>query len=135
VGEASLPPVPGVVSLTFTTGLAAVRALVRRGTKEAGLAEERALDLVIAVSEAAANTVQHARSAGTLHIWHNADEIICQITDAGFIKDPLAGSRKPLPSATNGHGLWLVNQVCDQVDLQSDETGTTIRMHMKLQDS
>jgi hypothetical protein len=25
-----------------------------------------------------------------------------------------------------------VNEVCDQVDILSDETGTTIRMHMDL---
>jgi anti-sigma regulatory factor (Ser/Thr protein kinase) len=31
-----------------------------------------------------------------------------------------------------GHGLWIVNQVCDQVEMQSDENGTTIRLHMNL---
>ncbi len=31
-----------------------------------------------------------------------------------------------------GHGLWIVNQVCDQVEMRSDETGTTIRLHMDL---
>jgi anti-sigma regulatory factor (Ser/Thr protein kinase) len=120
------------MSLTFTTDLAAVRALVRRCTKEAGLTEERAIDLVIAVSEVVANTVQHARSAGTLDIWYDANEIICQVTDAGFIGDPLAGARAPLPGASTGYGLWMVNQVCDKVDQHSDETGTTIRMHMNL---
>jgi anti-sigma regulatory factor (Ser/Thr protein kinase) len=126
---------PGAVSLTFTADLAAVRALVRRCTQEVGLAETRAIDLVIAVAEVAANTVRHARTAGTLDIWHDADEIICQITDGGFISDPLAGSHAPPPGATTGHGLWMVNQVCDRVDLRSDETGTTIRMHMNLKAS
>ena len=31
-----------------------------------------------------------------------------------------------------GHGLWIVNQVCDEVEIRSDETGTTIRLHMDL---
>ena len=126
------PSGPAAVSLTFTTDLAEVRALVRRCTKEAGLSEERAVDLVIAVGEVAANTVQHARTAGTLDIWHDADEIICQITDGGFISNRRAGLSPPHPGATSGHGLWMVNQVCDQVDLHSDETGTTVRMHMNL---
>jgi anti-sigma regulatory factor (Ser/Thr protein kinase) len=126
---------PGAVSLTFTTDLAEVRELVRRCTKEAGLSEERAIDLVIAVGEVASNTVQHARTAGTIEIWQDSGEMICQITDAGFISDPLAGSREPLPGATDGYGLWMVNQVCDKVDMHSDEAGTTIRMHMNLKDS
>jgi len=134
MGEPPLSSVLGGVSLTFTTDLAAVRALVRRCTQEAGLSSQRAIDLVIAVSEVAANTVQHARTAGTLDIWKDADEIICQVTDAGFISDPLAGSRAPQPGETAGYGLWMVNQICDQVDLRSDDTGTTIRMHMNLTD-
>lgn len=130
--ELPFPSRPGAVSLTFTTDLAAVRALVRRCTQEAGLSDRRAIDLVIAVSEVAANTFRHARTAGTLDIWRDADEIICQVTDAGFIADPLAGFRAPRLGATTGHGLWVVHQVCDKVDLHSDETGTTIRMHMSL---
>lgn len=130
--EVPPPSVPGAVSLTFTTDLAAVRALVRRCSKAAGLDDKRAMDLVIAVSEVAANTVQHARTSGTLDIWHDADEVVCQVTDAGFISDPHAGTRMPQTGATSGFGLWMVNQVCDKVDMQSDEQGTIIRMHMYL---
>jgi len=120
------------MSLTFTSDLSAVRALVRHCAREAGLSESRAIDLVLAVSEVAANTYQHARSAGTLEIWHNTDEIVCQVRDKGIITDPLAGRRRPAVDAMGGHGLWLVNQVCDRVELRSGESGTTIRLHMFL---
>ena len=132
MSQAPFSPVPGAVSVTFTTDLSAVRALVRSYADKAGLSEERAVDLVIAVSEIAANTVLHARTAGTLDIWHNADQMICQVTDAGYISDPRAGSRAPQPGATAGYGLWMVRQVCDKVDLRSSEAGTSIRMHMNL---
>ena len=49
-----------------------------------------------------------------------------------MITDPLAGQRRPAPDATGGHGLWLVYQVCDLVELRSDASGTTIRMHMAI---
>ena len=62
---------------------------------------------------------------------HDAYEIVCQLHDEGKITDPLAG-RAPSLDANGGHGLWIVNEVCDQVDLRSDETGTTIRLHMAL---
>lgn len=119
--------------MIFTTDLSAVRAHVRTCAREAGLSEARAVDLVLAVGEIAANTVRHARSAGTLDIWHDASEIICRLTDEGFIRDPLAGTRPPPAAALSGHGLWLVRQVCDQVEIRSDETGTTIRLHMFLE--
>jgi anti-sigma regulatory factor (Ser/Thr protein kinase) len=120
------------MSLTFTTDLAAVRALVQNCAQDAGLSDARAIDLVLAVSEIAANTLRHARSAGTLDIWHDANEIVCQIRDKGFIRDPLAGKRRPSADSMGGHGLWLVHQVCDRVELHSDQAGTTIRVHMFL---
>jgi len=120
------------MSYGYTTDLAAVRAVVYRYAKKAGLPEHRAIDLVLAVSEVAANTVRHAKSPGSLKIWYDTQEIICQIEDEGTIYDPLAGRRKPSMDAMGGHGLWIVRQVCDDVEMRSDETGTTIRLHMKL---
>jgi anti-sigma regulatory factor (Ser/Thr protein kinase) len=120
------------MSYGYTTDLAAVRAVVYRYAKQAGLPEHRAIDLVLAVSEVAANTVRHAKSPGALKIWYDTQEIVCQIQDEGTIHDPLAGRRKPSLDAAGGHGLWIVRQVCDDVEMQSDETGTTIRLHMNL---
>jgi anti-sigma regulatory factor (Ser/Thr protein kinase) len=120
------------MSYTYTTDLSAVRAVVHRCAIQAGLPEARAIDLVLAVSEVAANTVRHTTSPGSLKIWSDSDEIICQIQDEGFIADPLAGQRRPSLEAMGGHGLWIVHQVCDEVEMRSDETGTTIRLHMAL---
>jgi anti-sigma regulatory factor (Ser/Thr protein kinase) len=133
-GDGSPPPLaPGAVSsYDYTTDLAAIRAVVHRYAILAGLTEHRAIDLVLAVSEVAANTVRHAQSPGSLKIWYDSNEIVCQIHDEGVITDPMAGRRKPAADAMGGHGLWIVNEVCDQVDMVSDETGTTIRLHMKL---
>lgn len=131
----SLPlPAPrdDAMSYTYRTDLSQVRALVLKHATDAGLPDARANDLVLAVSEVAANTLRHTRSSGTLTIWHDPDEIICEIHDEGVITDPLAGRRAPPPDALGGHGLWLVHQVCDLVELRSDNTGTTIRMHMSV---
>ena len=126
------PPADLAVSHTYRTDLSKVRALVRQQASAAGLTESRASDLVLAVSEVAANTLRHTASSGTLTIWHDQDEIVCEIRDEGMITDPLAGQRRPAADALGGHGLWLVHQVCDLVELRSDATGTTIRMHMKI---
>ena len=117
---------------TYRSDLSQVRALVLEQAREAGLAEGRANDLVLAVSEVAANTLRYTQGPGTLAIWHDADEVVCEIRDSGTITDAQAGQRKPAAGASGGHGLWLVRQVCDLVELTSDASGTIIRMHMGL---
>lgn len=119
----------------YTDNLSEVRALAEKHARMAGLQETRVVDFVIAVSEVAANTVVHARSPGTMEIWYDAEELVCEIHDDGVITDPLAGREPPSAHATGGHGLWLVRQVCDRVELRSDDTGTTVRMHMSLRSS
>ena len=126
-------------SLTYTTDLSAVRTLVREQARKAGLPGTRAIDLELAVSEAAANTVRHAAAQGhqegTLRVWCTADEIVCEVRDGGVITDALAGRRQPARGALSGHGLWLVHQVCDQVEISSGADGTTVRMRMALRRS
>jgi anti-sigma regulatory factor (Ser/Thr protein kinase) len=117
---------------TYRSDLSQVRALVFQQATDAGLTEARANDLVLAASEVAANTLRHTRSSGTMAIWHDDHEVVCEIRDGGTISDPRAGTRKPPPGASGGHGLWLVRQVCDLVELTSDANGTTVRMHMTL---
>ena len=124
----------GAVYHTYRTDLSRVRGLVLKYAGEAGLTESRANDLALAVGEVTANTLRHTRSPGTLGLWRDQDEVICETRDEGSIADPLAGRRRPAPDAAGGHGLWIVHQVCDLVELNSDASGTTIRMHMTVDD-
>ena len=124
------PPPPSALSLRFRNDLRAVRQHVTSAARQAGLSGGRAADLALAASEVAANTLRHAGGGGMLHLWPTADEIICQIMDSGRIDDPLAGRRRPAEDGS-GHGLWVVNQVCDLVQLRSGRAGTMVRMHMR----
>jgi anti-sigma regulatory factor (Ser/Thr protein kinase) len=123
------PPAEAEV-IGYQTSLAAVRHLVTDHAKALGMTGERITNLVIAAGEITANTLAHTDSGGTFHIWHTDDEIICQVRDRGWIADPLAG-RRHNPPETSGHGLWVVNQVCDLVEIRTARAGTTIRLHMR----
>jgi anti-sigma regulatory factor (Ser/Thr protein kinase) len=95
------------------------------------LSVERRQDLVFAVNEAASNAIRHGDQGCTARIWHDGRSVVTEVcTDSGF-DDPLAGRRRPDPDATNGRGLWLINQVCDLVELRSGTGGTTLRMHIR----
>jgi anti-sigma regulatory factor (Ser/Thr protein kinase) len=124
-----LPPA-GVESLSFTDQLGSVREFAARHAGAAGLSLARGRDLTLAVSEIAANAVSYA-DGGLIRAWRADGELICQIDDAGFISDPLAGRRLRPPDAPGGHGLWLVNLVCDLVERRTARSGTVTRMHMR----
>jgi anti-sigma regulatory factor (Ser/Thr protein kinase) len=126
-------PPAGAEALAYDTDLVPVRRLVERHARAAGLTAERTVDLVLAANEVAANTISHTAAGGVLHVWHTGEEILCQVHDSGWISDPMAGRiRHGLDD--RGHGLWLVNQVCDLVELRSGDLGTTVRMHMRRTD-
>jgi anti-sigma regulatory factor (Ser/Thr protein kinase) len=129
-------PLPGpparAAALTYRDDLAQVRAFAARHARLAGLPASRTRDLVIAVSELAANTWRHTDAPGTLHIWAADGELLCQIHDSGHISDPLVGRHRPALDAGNGHGLWVVHQLCDLAELRTASTGTTIRLHIRL---
>ena len=118
--------------LSYQRDLRPVRSQVTRCARSARLPARRITDLVLAASEVAANTLRHTRAGGTVHLWHDEQEILCQITDSGIIADRLAGYRVPADDLPGGKGLWLVNQVCDLVEVRSSPDGTTICLHMRL---
>jgi anti-sigma regulatory factor (Ser/Thr protein kinase) len=126
-----LPP-RRAASLTYDTDLGVLREFVTRQAGRSGLAGDRAADLVLGASEVAANTLRHTSHPGTVRTWHTADEFLCQITDTGQITDPLAGLRPPSEERLGGQGLWVVNKICDLVELRTGQDGTTIRLHMRL---
>ena len=134
--ECNLPlstPPAAAEALTYRDDLAGVRDFAASRARRAELPPRRAGDLVIAVGELAANTFAHTGGPGTLTLWVTGSELICQVDDSGHLTDPLAGRLKPDPvAARGGRGLWVVQQVCDLVEIRTSPDGTAIRLHMHL---
>jgi anti-sigma regulatory factor (Ser/Thr protein kinase) len=130
-GPLSRPP-KGAEVLRYRASLTAVRKVTAARARQAGLAPRRVNDLVIAVSELAANTLAHTSGPGMLTMWVTDDEVICQVQDQGQTIGPQAGKVRPAPDAPGGgRGLWVVHQVCDRVEIRTGPTGTTVRVHMQ----
>jgi len=130
----ALPDPPadrGELSFTFR-GLGAVRSLVSVRAEQAALGSEAREDLVLAVNELATNSVQYGGGGGTLRIWTEQGELVCDVRDHGYIGDPLAGRIAPPLDQHGGRGLWLVNHLCDLVQIRSTPNGTIVRVRMRL---
>ena len=116
---------PPILDQEFDSGtLYRLRAAVHAHADQAGLSEDRAGDVVLAVHELAANAVAHGSGHGRLRMWVLRDALRCEIVDGGP-----AGTGEALEAAdpwpsVHGHGLWLVRQVADHLDLRSGPRGT-----------
>ena len=127
-------PPPRSAAMTFAEGdLTRVRRLVYRHASEAGLGAQRAANVVLAVSELAANSVRHAGGRGTVRVWTEPEEFLGEVSDGGHFDSPLVGRTRPTPVQLYGRGLWLVNQVCDLVQIRTSERGSVVRVHMRLE--
>jgi anti-sigma regulatory factor (Ser/Thr protein kinase) len=127
-----LPPAPPrSVSMALSRiMLPRARQFVRGHATTAGLAPDRVGDLILAVNELATNSLVHGPGDGVLRAWARAGEVVCEVADTGRISDPLAGRRPPSEEAECRRGLWMVNQICDLVELRSGASGTRVRLHM-----
>jgi anti-sigma regulatory factor (Ser/Thr protein kinase) len=114
------------------TTLSALRGFIQGRGEQAGLDDERVDDLVYAVNEVVTNSICHGEGRARVSFWAEDHSVVCEVRDRGWIRDPLAGRVAPRPDKLSGRGLWLVNQLCDLVQLRSSPAGTTLRMHIDI---
>jgi anti-sigma regulatory factor (Ser/Thr protein kinase) len=107
-----------------------IRSLVATGAAAGGLDPSRASDLVAAASELAANSILYGGGRGLATVWEDGASVFVEVADAGTIIDPMVGRRRPDPTAEHGRGLYIANQLCDQVAIDSTSIGTRIRLRM-----
>lgn len=124
-------PAQPVSEHRFAGDLGSLRRAIREDPRLGGLSRERRDDVVFVVNEAATNVLRHSDGPGTARIWNEGRSVVSEVSSASPLADPLAGRRRPAPDAASGRGLWLINQVCDLVELRSGDTGTTLRMHVR----
>jgi anti-sigma regulatory factor (Ser/Thr protein kinase) len=124
-------PAPGDAVLRGVYGpgdIPATRRTVAQWARSCGLTGERVEALELAASELATNSVRHGGGTGTVAMWLDGAAAVVQFTDSGTVTDPLTGRLSPSLDQLGGRGLYLVNQLCDLVQLRSSDRGTTVRV-------
>ena len=134
LNDSPLPEPASVASvLSFVPGqLVTIRRLVRETAIGNGLDEKRTDELVLAVNELVTNSLRYGTGGGQLRIWSADGRVVCEVSDRGKLIDPLAGRKRPIPGAIGGYGLWMVNQICDLVQIRTGDSGTVIRVSIKV---
>ena len=113
---------PPVLDQEFDSGnLYALRAAVQAHVDQAGLSEDRASEVVLAVHELAANAIAHGAGHGRLRMWDLAGALSCEIADGGTPRVPLilpqrsrTRGRPPMATACGWCGRWPITWTCAQ---------------------
>jgi anti-sigma regulatory factor (Ser/Thr protein kinase) len=128
-------PPAGAGTLELAIGEVSLGALRRRvvaHATDAGASPARAGDLALAVTELATNSLRHGGGHGRLRLWADGASLVCEVADTGHITDPLVGRRRPTSRQLHGRGLWLVQQLCDLVQVRTEPAGTVVRVQVPL---
>jgi anti-sigma regulatory factor (Ser/Thr protein kinase) len=84
----------------------------------AGMPEDRAAEVTLAIHELAANVVTHGPGSGRLRLRAAAHSLRCRVSDAGV-------SPGPWP-VQPGHGLWIVQKIADLVTTSFGPHGSAV---------
>jgi anti-sigma regulatory factor (Ser/Thr protein kinase) len=117
-----------------------VRETVLAHAAAAGMADERAVDVMLAVHELAANAVRHGGGTGRIQMRVTGGELVCRVSDPGpASRNGHAPGAKPrgqqpadfiAPAQSwpyqPGHGLWLVRQAADHISVISSPAGSKV---------
>ncbi|WP_406471400.1 sensor histidine kinase [Streptomyces hirsutus] len=131
-----LAPVAGEGEETFMrfgADLSAVRSTVVETAAEMGLSADGTQRLVFAVNEVATNAVQHGGGTGHIVVRRAGRRIVCDVASTGRNKtDWYLGHLPPDPQQQRGHGMWVVRQLCDLLEVHTGQDSTTVRLHVSL---
>ncbi|MFC5827110.1 anti-sigma factor RsbA family regulatory protein [Nonomuraea insulae] len=129
-----LPPPPAdTLNIAFDDDLRLMRNQLTVYAKLLALPVEQVERLLLAVSELAANALEHGGGHGRVQLWADGEHLVCDVTDPGRMEVPYPGYLPPSPAAPRGQGLWVVRQLCELVEIRTNvagDHGTQIRLRM-----
>ena len=125
------PPTAGSLELKLPAdpaALAQLRQRIGRFLDTAGASEQERFEITLAVSEAAMNAIEHAYGPSEAEF-----DLSASIRDGAFhaeVRD--AGRWRERRSDDRGRGLAIIDALMDDVEVNAEATGTTVRMRRPL---
>ncbi|WP_433293997.1 ATP-binding protein [Actinoplanes sp. CA-030573] len=110
------------------SGLVELRHQVERRALDCGLRDMALYRFVVAVNEITTNAVRHGGGHGRLELWRAARRLHCRITDHGPGLPAGHRPRRPGTHDASGRGLWLAQQSCGDLTIETGSRGTTVSL-------
>jgi anti-sigma regulatory factor (Ser/Thr protein kinase) len=119
-------PLPGLRSFAPGEDLEDFRERLARELAAENMPEARALDMLVAGTEVAANALRHGAGIRAVRVGNVAGRFVCEIIDRGpGFDDPVAGYVAPRDGT--GTGLWVARQLTWKLESFKSPQGFTVR--------
>lgn len=125
----------GLTLPSETSTVPLVRHILQFTLTQFGVEPECVGDVMLAVTEACANVVEHADGEDEYQIEVSVDDARCEIRviDTGHGFDQAVAAEMPGHEAERGRGLLLMRSLMDTLSFDSEpDTGTVVRLTKKL---
>jgi anti-sigma regulatory factor (Ser/Thr protein kinase) len=115
--------------------LASLRAAVADHGRRCGMGDTAVGDLIMVANELATNVVRHGGGVGRMVLWHRDKVVICQVSDdgPGMFNTADIGANRIETTSVTGRGIWLIRQVANGVEIDTNERGTTVTVSMLIE--
>lgn len=118
---------PGLRPIPSGRDPGALRERLARELAAEGVPAARALDMLVAGTELAANAVAHGGGLEEVRVGREAGRFVCEVIDRGpGFDDPAAGYLAPREGV--GAGLWIVRQLTWRLEFLRSDAGFTARV-------
>jgi anti-sigma regulatory factor (Ser/Thr protein kinase) len=98
----------------------------------AGLPSSAVERLAIATHEVVTNAIMYGGGRATIRIDIDDTRLVVTVADRGTGWSGSAPAARPAAEQLGGRGLWLADNLCDEMTIARTPTGTTIRLVMIL---
>ena len=110
------------------------RQFVAAALRDENVSDDRVGELLIVVSEACTNVVNHASGADDVGLEVAVAGGTCRVVvaDSGTGFDPPGAATMPDPESPSGRGLALMRSLVDEVSVLSGPHGTRVELALRL---
>ncbi|MEA2295276.1 MAG: hypothetical protein QOE86_2915, partial [Solirubrobacteraceae bacterium] len=120
-------PLPELRSCWAGGDLERFREQLARELMAEHVPESKALDMLVAATEVAANALRHGSGIEDVRVGRAEGRFVCEVIDrGGGFDDPVAGYR--VPRQGTGSGLWIARQLTWRVEAFRSRRGFTVRI-------
>jgi anti-sigma regulatory factor (Ser/Thr protein kinase) len=120
-------PLPELRSFSAGADLEAFREQLARELAAEQVPEAKALDMLVAGTEVAANAVRHGAGIEEVRVGRADGRFVCEVVDRGSgFDDPVAGYLAPREGI--GTGLWVARQLSWRLEFFHSPHGFTARI-------
>jgi anti-sigma regulatory factor (Ser/Thr protein kinase) len=120
-------PLPDLRSFSTGQDLEAFRERLARELAAEQVPEAKALDMLVAGTEIAANALRHGNGIEAVRVGRAEGRFVCEVIDRGEgFDDPMAGYLVPREGI--GAGLWVARQLAWRVEPYRSPRGFTVRL-------